>query len=202
MRKRLRSSIGWAGADEAGRGPLAGPVVAAAALLPRGFRAVGIDDSKKLTRAEREELAGRIRAKACWAVAVCTVEEIDRLNILRASLEAMRKAILALPDLPEGVLVDGTMPVCDLPIPCKPVVDGDAIYASIAAAGILAKVHRDALMTDFAQEFPEYGFDKHFGYSTRDHFRALEEHGPCPIHRRSFAPIRNQLLQPCLDLGA
>lgn len=201
MAKRLRTSYGWAGVDEAGRGPLAGPVVAAAVLLPKGFRISGIDDSKKLTRLQRERACERIKKQAAWAIAVCQVDEIDRMNILRASLFAMRKAICELPEVPLGVLVDGNMPVADLDVPCSPVIDGDAIYASIAAAGILAKVHRDALMCQMAAEYPGYGFEKHFGYSTPEHFRALDDLGPCALHRRSFAPIRDRLLQPCLDLS-
>jgi ribonuclease HII len=199
--KRLKNRPGWAGADEAGRGPLAGPVVAAAVLLPAGFRRGGIDDSKKLTRAEREREARRIERCAHWAVAVCDVAEVDRMNILRASLFAMGKAVCSLGTDPVGVLVDGNMPVADLRFPCEPIVDGDAIFLSIAAASILAKVHRDHLMTEFARDYPEYGFERHFGYSTPEHFRALDKFGPCSLHRRSFAPIRDRL-QPCLDLGA
>ena len=200
MGRRLKNRCGWAGADEAGRGPLAGPVVAAAVLLPRNFRMGNIDDSKKLTRAQREKEAERIRKKAIWAVAVCHVDEIDRMNILRASLFAMGKAVNALSAELEGVLVDGNMPIADLQIPCETIIDGDATFVSIAAASILAKVHRDQLMTELAADYPQYGFEKHFGYSTPEHFRALDVYGPCDLHRRSFAPIRDRLLQPCLDL--
>ena len=201
MGKRLKNRPGWAGADEAGRGPLAGPVVAAAVLLPPGFRRGEIDDSKKLTRAQREKEAARIKARAHWAVAVCQVDEIDRMNILRASLFAMHLAVCELGIEVEGVLIDGNMPAPDLPCVCETVIDGDAKYLSIAAASIIAKVHRDMLMSELAHQYPEYGFERHFGYSTPEHFRALDEFGPCALHRRSFAPIRERL-QPCLDLGA
>ena len=200
MGRRLKNRPGWVGTDEAGRGPLAGPVVAAAVLLPPGFRRGSIDDSKKLTRAQREKEAVRIKRSAKWSVAVCQVDEIDRMNILRASLYAMHLAILDLGVEMEGVLVDGTMPAPDLPCACETVIDGDAKYLSIAAASILAKVHRDILMCELAEQYPGYGFEKHFGYSTPEHFRALDEFGPCALHRRSFAPIRERL-QPCLDLG-
>jgi len=122
------------------------------------------------------------------------------MNILRASLYAMHLAICNLGVHIEGALIDGNMPAPDLPCPCETIIDGDAKYLSIAAASILAKVHRDSLMSELAQEYPEYGFEKHFGYSTPEHFRALEKFGPCALHRRSFAPIRERL-QPCLDLG-
>ena len=201
MGKQLKNRPGWAGTDEAGRGPLAGPVVAAAVLLPPGFRRGCIDDSKKLTRAQREKEAARIKRAARWSVAVCHVDEIDRMNILRASLYAMHLAVLDLDTEMDGVLVDGTMPAPDLPCVCETVIDGDAKYLAIAAASILAKVHRDCLMSELAQEYPGYGFEKHFGYSTPEHFKALDEFGPCALHRRSFAPIRERL-QPCLDLGA
>jgi ribonuclease HII len=199
LAKRLKNRPGWAGADEAGRGPLAGPVVAAAVLLPAGFRRGRIDDSKKLTREDREREAARIKRVARWSVAVCEVDEIDRINILRASLYAMHLAICDL-GVVDGALIDGNMPAPDLACPCETVIDGDAIYLSIAAASILAKVHRDALMSELARDYPEYGFERHFGYSTPEHFRALDEFGPCALHRRSFAPIRERL-QPCLDLG-
>jgi ribonuclease HII len=198
--KGLKNRPGWAGADEAGRGPLAGPVVAAAVLLPPGFRRGSIDDSKKLNAAQREKEATRIKKAAQWSVAVCEVDDIDRMNILRASLYAMHLAICDLGVCPDGVLIDGNMPAPDLPCACETVIDGDAKYLSIAAASIIAKVHRDSLMSEFACEYPEYGFERHFGYSTPEHFRALDEFGPCALHRRSFAPIRERL-QPCLDLG-
>jgi ribonuclease HII len=180
---------------------LAGPVVAAAVLLPPGFRRGGIDDSKKLNAAQREREAERIKRHARWSVAVCQVDEIDRMNILRASLYAMHLAVCDLGVSLEGVLIDGNMPAPDLPCCYETVIDGDAKYLSIAAASIIAKVHRDALMAELALQYPGYGFEHNFGYSTPEHFRALDEHGPCALHRRSFAPVRERL-QPCLDLGA
>ncbi len=187
-----------AGTDEAGRGPLAGPVVAAAVILPRGFDVEGIDDSKKLDRAKREALALRIRAKADYAVVVAEVDEVDRLNILWASMSAMQRAVGQLKKPFKRVLVDGNTVPKDMCWPTKAVIDGDAIYACIAAASILAKVERDRLMSEYASDYPEYGFDQHFGYSTPQHLEALRKHGPCAIHRRSFARIREYYDQPCL----
>jgi len=191
---RLKVTPGIAGLDEAGRGPLAGPVVAAAVVLPKFFRSVGINDSKKLTREQREVLAVRIKKSALWAVGLCSVEEIDRLNILEASMEAMRRALAQL-DAYEGIVVDGNrMP---RGLEGQTVIGGDGRYVCIAAASIIAKTTRDALMTELALEHPVYGFEKHFGYSTPEHMAALREHGPCAIHRRSFAPVR-EAEQPVL----
>ncbi len=192
--RRLKHFPDAAGLDEAGRGPLAGPVVAAAVILPRGFRHVGIDDSKKLDARRRCELEVRIRAKAIYAVEVAEVDEIDRINILWASMAAMRRAYERL-GCSAAIYVDGN--IVPPGLSGTAVIDGDAKIVCIAAASILAKTARDRIMTAYAEQYPEYGFERHFGYSTPEHFRALEKFGPCPIHRRSFAPCRLDL-QPCL----
>lgn len=184
----LAISINTAGVDEAGRGPLAGPVVAAAVILPDDFDIEGLDDSKKLEAATREELALRIRERAIWSISEGGLDEIEKLNIHWATMEAMRRAVEGLSTAPERILIDGNK----IPrgLAAEWVVKGDGKYACIAAASILAKTHRDALMTRMAEQFPQYGFDRHFGYATPEHLRALEEHGPCAIHRMSFAPCR------------
>jgi ribonuclease HII len=187
---KLRNHPGAAGLDEAGRGPLAGPVVAAAVVLPKRFDVSGINDSKKLTAAQREALAVRIREKAYWAVVAVDHEEIDRLNILWASMEAMKRALSQLPSAPDRIFVDGHIVPRGLEERAKAVVKGDGKIACIAAASILAKVERDRLMVELAKEYPQYGFDKHFGYSTPEHLEALRLHGPCVIHRRSFTRIQ------------
>lgn len=177
------------GIDEAGRGPLAGPVVAAAVILDPSRPLPGIDDSKKLSAAKRERLALLIREQAlCWAVAEASVEEIDRLNILQATLLAMQRAVAALSLRPERALVDGNRcPRLDIPVAA--IVKGDGQIASIAAASILAKTVRDAGMRVLHQDYPHYGFDRHMGYPTAAHFAALKQHGPSPAHRRSFGPV-------------
>jgi len=178
-----------AGVDEAGRGPLAGPVVAAAVILPVGVRIPGLDDSKRMTAGVRVRVAGEVlRQAAAWGIGLASVEEIDRLNILQASLLAMRRALRAMGVAPEYVLVDGNMPVPDLPWPQRPLVGGDAASASIAAASVLAKVFRDRLMQEAHLQYPDYGFAAHKGYATREHYRALDRCGPCPLHRRAFLP--------------
>lgn len=179
------------GIDEAGRGPLAGPVVAAAVVFPRHFRPSGIlerlDDSKKLTPELRMALAPAIRETAeAWAVAVVDAETIDRLNILQATMHAMNLAVESLGSTPEFLLVDGNRFRPVLPIPFETVVKGDSKVFSIAAASVLAKTHRDELMTGYAAEYPEYGFDLHFGYPTERHVEAIATHGRCAIHRKSF----------------
>ena len=181
------------GIDEAGRGPLAGPVVAAAVILDPARPIAGLNDSKKLSEKRRGALAGEIRAKAlAWAVAEATVEEIDQLNILHATFLAMQRAVAALSVVPERVMVDGNR--CPkLPIPVEAVVKGDGKIASIAAASILAKTVRDAGMLALHAVYPQYGFDRHMGYPTAAHFSALEAHGASPVHRRSFAPVAKQL---------
>ena len=183
-----------AGVDEAGRGPLAGPVVAAAVILDDHAPIKGLADSKKLTARRREKLFDEIRAKAlCCSVALATVEEIDRLNILQATMLAMQRAVKGLRLKPAKVLVDGNrLPVLD--VVAEAIVSGDALVPAISAASILAKVTRDRMLDELHQQYPGYGFDRHKGYGTADHLRALRELGPLPAHRRSFSPVA-QLLQ-------
>jgi ribonuclease HII len=178
-----------AGVDEAGRGPLAGPVFAAAVILDPARRVRGLRDSKLLAPAVRETLAVEIRARAvAWAVASSDVSEIDALNILQATLLAMRRAVESLATAPHVVWIDGNQsPV--LAYPTRTIVDGDRLIAAIAAASILAKTTRDALLVTLDREYPAYGFARHKGYGTPEHLAALASHGPCPHHRRSFAPV-------------
>ena len=182
-----------AGVDEAGVGPLAGPVVAGAVILPAGYKLRELNDSKKLDEATRAQLAVHLKAEAvAWAVAQAEVAEIDHLNIYHASLLAMRRAVEALPHAPDYVLVDArTIPAIRLPQ--RGIIKGDSLSASIAAASILAKTTRDALLLDFEQQYPGYGFAAHKGYPTPEHFKALRELGVLPIHRRSFRPVREAL---------
>ena len=179
-----------AGVDEAGRGPLAGPVAAAAVMLPSGYECPGLDDSKKISAAKRERLYARLTEDPAvvWAVATASREEIDRLNILRASHLAMRRAVEAMDPRPEHCLIDG-LPVRDFPIPHDAIVKGDGLSLSIAAASIIAKVTRDRMMREIDREFPQFGFAKHQGYGTKEHLEALRIHGPCCHHRRSFQPV-------------
>ena len=181
------------GIDEAGRGPLAGPVVAAAVILDPARPIPGLNDSKKLSEKKRLVLAELIRERAiAWAVAEASVEEIDRINILQASLLAMQRAVAGLAVRPISALVDGNR--CpQLDIPAEAIVQGDGKIASIAAASILAKTVRDAGMLVLHAQYPQYGFDRHMGYPTAAHFKALEEHGASPVHRRSFGPVAKQL---------
>ena len=174
------------GIDEAGRGPLAGPVYAAAVILPTGCDIPGLNDSKKLTEAKREALFDVICDRAvAFGIGSADEKEIDAVNILQATYLAMRRAVEALPVPCDFAMVDGNrMP--PLPVPGRTIVKGDAQSASIAAASILAKVSRDRLMLQYARQYPAYGFEKHKGYGTKDHYAALEAHGPCPIHRLSF----------------
>lgn len=183
------------GVDEAGRGPLAGPVFAAAVILDPLRPIVGLDDSKKLSEKRREQLAGEIREKAlAWAVAFASVEEIDRINILQATLLAMQRAVLALSVLPAEILVDGDrLPKFD--VPARAIVGGDATVAEISAASILAKTSRDAEMLRLHLLAPQYGLDRHKGYGTATHLEALRLHGAAAFHRRSFAPVREVLAQ-------
>ncbi|HET6395653.1 MAG TPA: ribonuclease HII [Pseudoxanthomonas sp.] len=186
-RRRLRV----AGVDEAGRGPLAGPVAVAAVILDPKRRIRGLDDSKKLTHAEREALYPRIVERAvAWHVEMVAVEEIDRLNILHATLEGMRRAVCALRPQVELARIDGNVVPRALPCMAEAVVGGDALEPAIMAASILAKVSRDRLMCLLHEQHPDYGFDVHKGYATPAHLAALERHGPCAHHRRSFAPVR------------
>ncbi len=180
---------GAAGLDEAGRGPLAGPVTAAAVILPDGFDLRGINDSKQLKPAQREELASRIRSECIYAVISLDHQVVDELNILWASMRAMEHALAQLRRAPTSIYVDGDRVPKALVGRAEAVVRGDGKYACIAAASILAKTTRDAEMTAMAETYPQYGFERHFGYPTPEHLAALREHGPCPIHRRSFAPV-------------
>ena len=179
-----------AGVDEAGRGPLAGPVVAAAVILDELRPIKGLRDSKTLGPATRERLALEVRGKAlCCSVGLASVEEIDRLNILQATLLAMQRAVEGLRLVPQGVLVDGNrLPL--LKVPAQAIVKGDAKVQAISAASIVAKVHRDALLAALHEEYPAYGFAKHKGYPTAAHLAALRAHGACMAHRRSFGPVR------------
>jgi ribonuclease HII len=184
-----------AGVDEAGRGPLAGPVVAAAVILDDLKPIKGLKDSKILTSKRREALFDEIRAKAlCCCIAEASVAEIDTLNILQATLLAMRRAVEGLRLLPTRVLVDGNrLPV--LRVPCEAIVKGDAKVQAISAASILAKVHRDRLCVELDVAWPQYGFASHKGYPTAEHLAALKAHGAAPVHRRSFGPVRQVVAQ-------
>jgi len=180
-----------AGIDEAGRGPLAGPVVAAAVILPEGFSALGaLDDSKKLTARRREALAAVIRAEAMVSVALAEPAEIDRLNILHATLAAMARAAAGLMRTPQLILIDGNQLPPGLLCPARALVGGDSSEPAIAAASIIAKTTRDALMAQADTRFPGYGFAGHKGYPSPVHRAALEALGPCPLHRLSYAPVR------------
>ncbi len=193
-RAKRRGARLVAGVDEAGRGPLAGPVVVAAVAFAGRRYPAGLDDSKKLTHAQRERLYAVILDSAFVSIAIASRARIDRMNILRASLWAMSRAVAGLPEPPDHVLVDGNMEPPGLTCPCETVIGGDALSVSIAAASIIAKVTRDRLMTAVGIAFPDYGFERHMGYSTPAHFAALKAHGPCPHHRQSFAPVREQQL--------
>jgi ribonuclease HII len=189
-----RKGVLEAGCDEAGRGCLAGPVVAAAVILPPGVRLPGLDDSKKLSAADREALRPLIMEKAlAWAVAAVSPAEIDRINILKASFLAMHRAIDQLAKRPEALLIDGNRftPYPGLPHTCM--IKGDGRFRSIAAASILAKTHRDALMEALHEEHPHYGWAVNKGYPTPDHRKAIAAHGPCVHHRRSFRLLPEQI---------
>lgn len=196
--RRGRAAV--AGIDEAGRGPLAGPVVAAAVILPRGYGCEGLNDSKKLSPAKRERCHGHLTndPEVIWALGWCDVEEIDRWNILRATHMAMERAVRALGRPVDWCLVDG-LAVPGFPFPHQAIVKGDSRSLSIAAASVLAKVERDLWMVAAAKDFAAYGFDRHKGYGTRQHLEALRRHGPCRIHRRSFQPVAQSTLP--LDPG-
>ncbi len=177
------------GLDEAGRGPLAGPVVAAAVILPEDCYIEGVRDSKTLSRRERERLYREVTRQAMdFSIGVVDAAEIDELNILHATHRAMLLAVAGLRPRPELALVDG-LPVQGLPVPQEAIVDGDALSHVIAAASIVAKVTRDRIMAAYAALYPQYGFAEHKGYGTPDHLESLRRHGPCPLHRRSFAPV-------------
>lgn len=183
-----------AGVDEAGRGPLVGSVVAAAVILDPNNPIQGLNDSKKLTEKKREKLFIEIQEKAiAWAIAEATHQEIDELNILQASLLAMRRAVEALKTRPEHVLVDGNKVPKGLSMSCDAVVGGDALHAEISAASILAKVTRDHEMVELDKLYPQFGFAKHKGYPTKAHFDAIAEHGVIDQHRRSYSPVKKAL---------
>lgn len=189
----IRPEMLIAGVDEAGRGPLAGPVVAAAVILDPAYPIEGLTDSKKLNSKRRALLESQIHAGAlCWSVARVEAAEIDRINILQATLLAMRKAVLGLTQAPTRVLVDGNH--CpDLEYPVEAVVRGDMTVAAISAASILAKESRDRIMRELDGEYPGYGLCEHMGYPTKKHILALDRYGPCQEHRRSFAPVRRAM---------
>src|SRR6201987_2718166 len=195
--KKLRATgvVRIAGVDEAGRGALAGPVVAAAVVLPPKFRHKKLNDSKQLSPERRDEIYVELisNAEIAWGSGIVDHLEIDRINILRASHEAMRIALATLAWPPEHVLIDG-LPVFPFPVPQTAIIDGDCYSLTIAAASVIAKVTRDRMMRDFCAQFPEYCFSQHKGYSTELHLSRLHEFGPCPIHRRSFEPVAQPLL--------
>jgi ribonuclease HII len=179
-----------AGIDEAGRGPLAGPVAAAAVILPPDFSCAGLDDSKKISAAKREVLYERLTTdpEILWGVATADREEIDRLNILKATHLAMWRAVAVFNPPPDHCLIDG-LPVKNFPLPHDGIIKGDGLSLSIAAASIIAKVTRDRIMRELDREFPQFGFAKHQGYGTKAHLEALRNYGPCRHHRRSFQPV-------------
>jgi ribonuclease HII len=192
---RLRGALRIAGLDEVGRGPLFGPVVAAAVILPTGCRLQGLTDSKKLSEKQRNRLDPEIRLNAvAWAIAAVDAETIDRINIRQASLLAMRLAVQQLALSPDFLLIDGRDTI-EWNCPQQAVIHGDAISLSIAAASVLAKVHRDRLLVDFDRQFPGYGLAQHKGYCSPQHLAALARLGPTPLHRKSFHPVSQTLLQ-------
>lgn len=190
-----RGFVRVAGVDEVGRGPLAGPVTAAAVVLDLARTPEGLADSKRLSARRRAELAGELEGRAEVAIAHASVAEIDRLNILRASHVAMVRAIQGLPELPDFVLIDGNMIPAGLTLPAQAVIKGDAKSVSIAAASIMAKLCRDALMVELAQQHPGYGWETNAGYPSKSHKAALQNLGVTPHHRRSFKPVHNILYQ-------
>lgn len=188
-----------AGVDEAGRGPLAGPVVAAAVILPVRCRLIGVDDSKQLSASERDRLYAAIMDRAvCVGVGSSTAEEIDRVNILEATKLAMRRAIGELSPPSDYVLIDAVS-LTGVAMPVRPIIKGDALSLSIAAASIVAKVTRDRLMVRFHEIYPQYNFLSHKGYGTEEHLARLAEYGPSPIHRRTFAPVSAMLGATALE---
>jgi ribonuclease HII len=192
---RQNGALRIAGLDEVGRGPMFGPVVAAAVILPEGCRLPGLNDSKKLPEKKRDELDVEIRAKAlAWAIAAVDVETIDRINIRRASLLAMRLAVEQLAIPPDYLLIDG-IDTIDWPCSQRAVIQGDGTSRSIAAASVLAKVHRDALLVEFDRQFPGYGLASHKGYCSREHLEALARLGPTPLHRKNWSPVAQRVLE-------
>jgi ribonuclease HII len=191
---RRRGAARIAGLDEVGRGPMFGPVVAAAVILPDGWRLRGLTDSKLLTEEQRNQFAAAIRRKAlAWAIAAVDVETIDRINIRRASLLAMRMAVEQLTVVPDYLLIDGCDTI-DWPCPQQAVVQGDMRSISIAAASVLAKVHRDQLLVELDAVYPGYGLARHKGYCVAEHLEALRRLGPTPLHRKSFSPVAQRML--------
>jgi ribonuclease HII len=191
---RRKGALRVAGLDEVGRGPMFGPVVAAAVILPANCRLQGLNDSKKLTETARNEFEIEIRANAiAWAVAAVDVDTIDRINIRRASLLAMRTAVEQLSQTPDYLLIDG-IDTIDWPCTQQPVVQGDGTSMSIAAASVLAKVHRDRLLVELDSVYPGYGLARHKGYCSAEHLDALKRLGPTPLHRRSFSPVAQAML--------
>lgn len=188
LNPRIVLAMGICGIDEAGRGPWAGPVVAAAVILPPKGRPKGLADSKQLSADAREDLAQAIRACAIVGVGLATPTEIDEINILQATFLAMRRAFDALPERPAAVLIDGNS-APNLPCAIETIIDGDAHVACISAASIIAKVERDRMMSAFCAQYPGYAFSRHKGYGTPEHQKALAALGPCPIHRLSFKPV-------------
>ena len=180
------------GIDEAGRGPLAGPVCVAGVILPEGFAHPVLNDSKQLRENQREQLHTELMADARlrWHCEIVSAAEIDEINILQATYMAMRRAVAALGQAPAAALIDGNSAPPDLPCPVETIIDGDAYVASISAASIIAKVERDRMMAALCAQYPGYAFAKHKGYGTPEHQKALAELGPCAIHRRSFKPVR------------
>ena len=192
---RSRGALRIAGVDEVGRGPLFGPVVAAAVILQKGCRLQDLDDSKKLTEKKRNQLEPEIRSNAvAWAVAAVDAATIDRINIRQASLVAMRRAVEQLALSPDYLLIDG-IDTIDWPCPQQSVIQGDSLSLSIAAASVLAKVHRDRMLVALDSQFPGYGLASHKGYGCPDHLAALARLGPTPLHRKSFSPVSQAALQ-------
>lgn len=185
------SGLPVCGVDEAGRGPIAGPVVAAAVILPSDIELPGLNDSKKLSAAKRDRLAEALHEQAAVGIGICSESEIDEINILRAAMLAMRRAAESLEPKPGFALIDGNRIPENLPCPAEALVKGDGREACIAAASIIAKTHRDKIMCDLAGRYPGYGFEAHAGYPTRAHVEALERLGPSPVHRRTFRPVRD-----------
>ena len=182
-----------AGVDEAGRGPLAGPVVSAAVILSPQTHFMGLNDSKKLSPDKRQFLSDEIKIHSIsWSIGIATVKEIDDVNILRASLLSMERAIKCLSELPEKVIVDGQHKP-EIDVPCEAIIRGDSLEKSIMAASVLAKVERDKIMLELDKKYPNYGFHQHKGYPTKLHLQALREFGPCIEHRKTFKPVRDCL---------
>ncbi|MBE9609403.1 ribonuclease HII [Chitinilyticum piscinae] len=187
------------GVDEAGRGPLVGSVFAAAVILPARYELPGLNDSKKLTEKKRDALFPLIKQQAlAWAIAEASAQEIDTLNILQATMLAMRRAVAQLQLSADEIIIDGNRIPTGLTIPARALVQGDALEPAISAASVLAKVARDASMHSLHQQYPEYGFSGHKGYPTREHLQALERFGPLPEHRQSFGPVRQLCAQGSL----